>query len=114
MIPQWQCTSQKSMSSAAELQNILVNSDTEILNNLNSMKNMLKECLSLNFVPKKCKELLAENIERVIHLISVTLFMPFSIVITNIHHKLGSDRPVLASSNNIFKGLPSHPHSFAQ
>lgn len=71
MIPQCQCTSQKSMSSAADLQNILVNSGTEILNNLNSMKNMLKECLSLNFIPMKCKELLAENVERVVHLIKL-------------------------------------------
>jgi hypothetical protein len=39
--------------------------------------------------------------------------MLFFIVIINIHHKLGLDRPVLASSNNIFKGLPTHLHSFA-
>jgi len=63
--------SQKSRSSAAELQNILVNYGTEFLNNLNSMKNMLKECLSLNFIPMKCKEPLAENVERVVHLIKL-------------------------------------------
>jgi len=71
MIPQCQCMSQRSTSSAAELQYILVNSGTEILNNLNSMKNMLKDCLSPNFVPMKCKELLAENVERVVHLIKL-------------------------------------------
>jgi hypothetical protein len=33
----------------------------EILNNLISVKNMLKECLTQNFIPTKLKELLAEK-----------------------------------------------------
>jgi len=34
---------------------------TEILNNLNWVKNMLRERLPLNFIPTKFKELLAEK-----------------------------------------------------
>ena len=35
---------------------------TEILNNLNTMRNMYNECPTLNFIPIQSKELLAEEL----------------------------------------------------
>jgi hypothetical protein len=43
------------MSSATDLWNVSEDFSVEILNNLNSVKNMLKECLNLNFIPMKFK-----------------------------------------------------------
>jgi hypothetical protein len=48
-------------SSAVDLWNVLENFGMEILNTLNSVKNVLKEHLLLNFIPMKFKELLAEK-----------------------------------------------------
>jgi hypothetical protein len=43
------------MSSAADIRNVSANFGADILNNLNSVKKMLKERLTLNFIPIKFK-----------------------------------------------------------
>jgi len=55
------------MNSAVDLQNVLENFGVEILNTLNSVKNMLQECFILNFIPI-FEELFEENVERDIYL----------------------------------------------
>lgn len=68
----------KNMHSAVDLQNALENLGAEILNSLNSKKNMFKQCLPLNFIPKKFKELLAEKCwERLLFNTVVTVYMSF-------------------------------------
>ena len=44
------------------LQSVLKNVGTEILNNLNTVRNMCNKCLTLNFITIKFKELLAEEL----------------------------------------------------
>jgi len=44
------------------LQSVLENVGTEILNNLNTVRNMRNECLALNFVTIKFEELLLEEL----------------------------------------------------
>lgn len=68
----------KNMHSAVDLQNALENLGAEILNSLNSKKNMFKQRLPLNFIPKKFKELLAEKCwERLLFNTVVTVYMSF-------------------------------------
>jgi len=56
--------SQINMSSEVHLhlQSVLEHVGTEILNNLNTIRNMCNECLTLNFITIKFKELLAEKL----------------------------------------------------
>jgi len=42
--------------SAVDLCNVFSQSDTAILNNLNAVKNILKKCLLLNFMPINFKQ----------------------------------------------------------
>jgi len=51
----------KNTSLAVDLWDVSEIFGTEILNNLNWVKNMLRVCLPLNFIPMKFKELLAEK-----------------------------------------------------
>ena len=48
--------SNKHTSSAAGLRNLLENFGAEIVNNLDSVKNMLQKRLALNLIPMKCRE----------------------------------------------------------
>jgi hypothetical protein len=48
-------------SSAVDLWNVLGHFGIDILNSLNAVKNMIKECLPLNFIPMKFKELTADE-----------------------------------------------------
>jgi hypothetical protein len=50
------------MSSAVDLWNVSELLGTEVLDNLNSVKNMLKEQLSLIFIPMKFQEILTEKL----------------------------------------------------
>jgi hypothetical protein len=59
------------MSSAVDLWNVLELLGTEVLDNLNSVKNMLKEQLSLIFIPMKFKEILTEKHCEGVYLIRV-------------------------------------------
>jgi hypothetical protein len=52
------------VSSAVDLRNVSENFGADILNNLNSVKKMLKKGLPLSFIPMKFKEILARNVER--------------------------------------------------
>jgi hypothetical protein len=64
------------MSSATDLQKILENFEVKILNNLNSVKHMLKECLPLKFMPMEFKELLAQKCwEEILFSKIVTIYM---------------------------------------
>jgi hypothetical protein len=47
------------MNSAVSPLNVSKNSGAEILNDLNSVKNMIEECLPLNSIPTKFKLFLA-------------------------------------------------------
>lgn len=49
------------MSSVADHRNASGNFGVEILNNLNSVKNMLKEHIIQNFIPINVKQLLAQK-----------------------------------------------------
>jgi hypothetical protein len=49
------------MSSALDLWRILEKLGAEISNNMTTVKNMLKECLTLNFIPLKFTELQADK-----------------------------------------------------
>ena len=60
MISYYHCRSQK-MSLAVDLRNVSENLEAEILNNLKSVKHILKGRLPLNFVSVKFKELLTEK-----------------------------------------------------
>jgi hypothetical protein len=53
--------STKTPSSAAAFRHAPGNVGTKILNNLHSVINMLRECLALNFMSVKFKELLAQK-----------------------------------------------------
>jgi hypothetical protein len=67
------------MNSAVDLQNVLENFSVEILSTLNSMKNMLQECLVLNFIPMIFEELFAGKCEegQLLNKIVVILCPPF-------------------------------------
>jgi len=47
--------------------NVLENLSVDILNNLNSVKNMLRDSLNLNFITMKFKELLVEKGREKLH-----------------------------------------------
>jgi hypothetical protein len=49
------------MSSVAVSRNVSGNCGMKILNNLNSVKNMLKKCIIQNFIPINVTKLLAEK-----------------------------------------------------
>jgi len=56
IILHYHCQSQKkNISPVCDLQNVLENFSTEIMSNLNSVKNMLKDRVLLNFIPMKSK-----------------------------------------------------------
>jgi len=57
----------KNMCSAADLRNVFENFSVDTLKNLNSVKNMLRESLNLNFITIKFKELLAEKGREKLH-----------------------------------------------
>jgi hypothetical protein len=61
------------MSSAGDLQNVLEDSCQEVVDNLNCVKNVLKERLPLNFTPMKFKEL--NRTEKDCYLIKLCVFM---------------------------------------
>jgi len=50
---------ESNMNSTIDLRNVLENFGVEILNTLNSVKNVLQECLVLNFIPVIFAELFA-------------------------------------------------------
>jgi hypothetical protein len=64
MIMYYHFLSQINMSSEVHLhlQSVLENVGTEILNNLNTVRNMRNECLALSFVTIKFEELLVEEL----------------------------------------------------
>jgi hypothetical protein len=62
------------ISSAADLGNVLGNFCAEILN-MNSLTNMLQERHSVNLIPKKVKNLLAENFDMNFSLIQLRLLI---------------------------------------
>lgn len=49
------------MSSVVDLRNVSDIFGAQILNSLNLVKDTLRERLPLNFIPMKCKELLAQK-----------------------------------------------------
>jgi len=57
----------KNICSATDHWNVLEYISVNILNNLNSVKNMLSESLNLNFITTKSKELLAEKGREKLH-----------------------------------------------
>ena len=60
MVSYYHCRSKK-ISLADDLRNVSENLEAEILNNLNSVKHILKGRFPLNFVSMKFKELLTEK-----------------------------------------------------